>query len=187
MEILESTKTCLDKAIERLEAEGGSAADVVGVGITNQRETTIVWDKHTGKPLHNAIVWLDLRTAELAAELEAAGGQDRFRATCGLPVSTYFSAVKLLWLMRNVPAVAQAIADGRALFGTIDTWLIWNLSGGVDGGVHITDVTNAGRTMLMELASRSWHAPTCEALGIPMGVLPQVRSSRPSNADLAWT
>jgi glycerol kinase len=118
-----------------------------------------VWDKFTGKPLHNAIVWLDLRTAELADELTKAGGQDRFRDICGLPISTYFSAMKFLWLQRHVPEVAQAIAEGRALFGTIDTWLIWNLSGGVDGGTHVTDVTNAGRTMLMDLTTCSWHAP----------------------------
>ena len=129
MTIVENTKTCLDKAVEKLEESGGKAEDVVY--ITNQRETTIVWDKETGKPLHNAVVWLDLRTAELADELKAKyGGQDYFRETCGLPISTYFSAVKLLWLMRNVPAVAEAIANGKALFGTIDTWLIWNLSGG---------------------------------------------------------
>ena len=187
LEILESTNECLDKAVEALEAAGGSAADVVAVGITNQRETTIVWDKFTGKPLHNAVVWLDLRTAELAAELAASGGQDRFRATCGLPISTYFSAVKLLWLMNNVPEVAAAISEGRALFGTIDTWLIWNLSGGVDGGVHVTDVTNAGRTMLMDLAKCEWHEPTCAALGVPIDILPSIKSCSEVYAPLAGT
>jgi glycerol kinase len=178
MEILENTKECLERAVDGLSAAGCSAADVIGIGITNQRETTVVWDRTTGRPLHNAIVWLDLRTAELAAELEAggSGGKDRFRAVCGLPISTYFSSVKLVWLMRHVPAVAAAVVDGRALFGTIDTWLIWHLSGGVDGGVHVTDVTNASRTMLMELSSCSWHAPTCEALGVPMGILPAIKS-----------
>jgi len=187
LEILASTKECLDTAVTNLEAEGGSVADVVGIGITNQRETTIVWDKNTGKPLHNAIVWLDLRTAELAAELEAEGGKDRFRATCGLPISTYFSAVKLLWLMRNVPAVAEAIAAGTALFGTIDTWLIWNLSGGVDGGAHVTDVSNAGRTMLMDLEKCVWHAPTCETLGVPLELLPTIRSNSEVFAHMVGT
>lgn len=121
IEVLENTKTCLDAAVANLAQAGRQAEQVVGVGITNQRETTIVWDKHTGKPLHNAIVWLDLRTAELAAQLEAEGGKDRFRATCGLPISTYFSAVKLLWLIRNKPEVAEAIAKGTALFGTVCT------------------------------------------------------------------
>ena len=187
LEILASTTECLDKAVEALEAGGGSASDVVGIGITNQRETTIVWDKETGKPLHNAIVWLDLRTAELAAELSASGGQDRFRATCGLPVSTYFSAVKLLWLMKNVPEVAQAIEDGRALFGTIETWLIWNLSGGVDGGTHVTDITNAARTMLMELATGTWHEPTCAELGIPTSILPAIKSNSEVYTTMAGT
>ena len=187
LEILASTNECLDAAVEALEAGGGSASDVVGIGITNQRETTIVWDKETGKPLHNAVVWLDLRTAELASELAASGGQDRFRATCGLPVSTYFSAVKLLWLMKNVPEVAKAVEDGRALFGTIDTWLIWNLSGGVDGGTHVTDITNAARTMLMDLATGSWHTPTCNELGIPTSILPEIRSNSEVYASMAGT
>ena len=188
MTIVENTKTCLDKAVEKLEESGGKAEDVVGIGITNQRETTIVWDKETGKPLHNAVVWLDLRTAELADELKAKyGGQDYFRETCGLPISTYFSAVKLLWLMRNVPAVAEAIANDKAMFGTIDTWLIWNLSGGVDGGVHVTDVTNAGRTMLMDLATCKWHEGTCSELGIPMSVLPAIKSCSEVYAKVVGT
>ena len=174
MEILRNTQACLEAAVSAL---GTRVADVAAVGITNQRETTVVWDRTTGRPLHNAIVWLDLRTAELAAELTAEGGQDRFRAVCGLPVSTYFSALKLVWLLRFVPAVVKAVADGHAIFGTIDSWLIWNLSGGTDGGVHVTDVTNASRTMLMDLASCTWHEPTCAALGIPMSLLPSIRSS----------
>jgi glycerol kinase len=154
IEIIDNARACIDAAVAKLPALGYSASDVAAVGITNQRETTLVWDKLTGQPLHNAVVWLDLRTDAIARELAEQGGKDRFRAVTGLPVSTYFSAVKLAWLMRNVPEVSRAVAEGRALFGTIDTWLLWNLSGGHEGGgKHVTDVTNASRTMLMDLAS----------------------------------
>ena len=154
-EILRNTKECLDRACVELESRGraeGVRFEVASVGITNQRETTVVWDARTGKPLHNAIVWLDMRTSELVEEVAAADpalGKDRFRAVTGLPVSTYFSALKLMWLKRHEPKVAFAIGEGRALFGTIDTWLIWNLSGGAggEGTRHVTDVTNASRTM----------------------------------------
>jgi glycerol kinase len=270
------------------QGEGGRfcAADVAGVGITNQRETTVVWDRTTGKPLHNAIVWLDLRTAETVAQFATseAGGQDRFRAVCGLPLSTYFSGVwadaciaasnarqadagtstpkspaasctclgvhlgmKLRWLLDNVAAVKEAAAAGTALFGTIESWLIWNMSGGVEvwapmcewleihwcgvrarrhlsrgraggrmqGGVHVSDVSNASRTMLMvsrlgigpyrlrftyatpvpttkwewkrsaqDLASCTWHPPTCEALGIPLSMLPKIVSNAELYADI---
>jgi len=163
-----------------MRAAGASASDVAAIGITNQRETTVAWDLQTGRPLHNALVWLDLRTAEIAARLEAEGGKDRFRAKTGLPVSTYFSAVKMVWLMENVPAVADAAAEGRCLFGTIDSWILYNMTGGVDsGGVHnhLTDVTNASRTMLMDLKTLNWDKGICEELGIPVHCLPQIRSN----------
>ena len=188
MEIVANTKTCLDSAVTKLEAAGGKASDVAAIGITNQRETTVVWDKETGKPLHNAVVWLDLRTSELCESLtKGPGGQDKFRSVCGLPISTYFSAMKLDWLILNVPSVAKAVASGKALFGTIDTWLIWNLSGGVNGGVHVTDVTNASRTMLMDLATCQWSPATCKALNIPMAVLPTIKSCSEIYCKVAGT
>ena len=194
-EILRNTKECLDRACVELESRGraeGVRFEVASVGITNQRETTVVWDARTGKPLHNAIVWLDMRTSELVEEVAAADpalGKDRFRAVTGLPVSTYFSALKLMWLKRHEPKVAFAIGEGRALFGTIDTWLIWNLSGGAggEGTRHVTDVTNASRTMLMDLATGTWHAPTCAALGIPVAMLPRITSCAEVVATMAGT
>lgn len=180
MEILERVQQCVQGAMEQAAREHVVAAsEVAGVGITNQRETVVVWDRASGRPLHNAVVWHDLRTADVVKELcEAHGGIDAFRATCGLPISTYFSATKLLWLKRHVPEVAAAMADGSAMVGTIDSWLLYNLTGGAKaGGVHVTDVSNASRTMLMELKSGSWHAPTCEAFGIPLGCLPAIRSN----------
>jgi len=134
MVILNTVSTCIEETMKKVEGRF-TAADVAAIGITNQRETTVVWDKNTGLPLHNAIVWLDLRTAETVAKYatEAEGGQDRFRDVCGLPLSTYFSGMKLRWLLDNVPAVAAAAEAGTALFGTVESWLIWNLSGGVEG------------------------------------------------------
>jgi glycerol kinase len=178
LEILHTVTHCIDTVMARGTAAGEfGPGDVAAIGITNQRETTIVWDMETGLPLHNAIVWLDLRTAEIVTKLESEGGTDRFRPVCGLPLSTYFSGVKLRWLLDHVPAVATAAAEGRALFGTVESWLIWNLSGGTAGGVHITDVSNASRTMLMELSSCSWHAPTCAAFRVPEAMLPRIVSN----------
>ena len=186
MVILNTVSTCIEETMKKVEGRF-TAADVAAIGITNQRETTVVWDKNTGLPLHNAIVWLDLRTAETVAKYatEAEGGQDRFRDVCGLPLSTYFSGMKLRWLLDNVPAVSEGAAAGTALFGTIESWLIWNLSGGVEGGVHVSDVSNASRTMLMDLASCSWHAETCEALGIPLAMLPRIVSNSEVYAPLS--
>ena len=178
--ILGTVTTCISETLRKLEAGGSfSRADVAAVGITNQRETTVVWDRRTGAPLYNALVWLDSRAADTVARFaaESEGGKDRFREVCGLPLMPCFSGMKLRWLLDNVPAVAEGAAAGTALFGTVETWLIWNLSGGVEGGVHVSDVSNASRTMLMELASCSWHAPTCEALGIPLSMLPRIVSN----------
>ena len=154
-------------------AEAGLAAsDLAAVGITNQRETTLLWDKATGQPVHNALVWMDTRTEALVSAFEAEGGQDRFRARTGLPLATYFSGLKLRWLLDSVPGARARAEGGELLFGTIDTWLAWNLT-----GRHVTDVTNASRTQLMDLATLDWDADLLAAFGIPRGCLPEIRSS----------
>ncbi|KAI4387075.1 hypothetical protein MLD38_004935 [Melastoma candidum] len=181
MEILESVKVCMAKAIDKATVDGFNVdGGLKAIGLTNQRETTLVWSKSTGAPLHNAIVWMDVRTSAICRKLEKelSGGRTHFVETCGLPISTYFSALKLLWLMENVDPVKEAIAKGDALFGTVDTWLIWNLTGGADGnGVHATDVSNASRTMLMNLKTLEWDRPTLETLGIPAEILPKITSN----------
>ncbi|KAK1395948.1 Glycerol kinase [Heracleum sosnowskyi] len=171
MEILESARTCMTKAIEKATADGHDVEKgLKAIGITNQRETTVIWSKSTGAPLHNAIVWMD----EIG---KREGGRTHFVETCGLPISTYFSALKVLWLFENVEKVKKAVETGDALFGTIDTWLIWNLTGGVDGGLHVTDVSNASRTMLMNLKTLDWDKKALGELGIPSGILPKIVSN----------
>jgi glycerol kinase len=147
------------------------------LGITNQGETTVIWSKSTGKPLVNAIVWQDTRTDQICRELASEEGQDRFRSTTGLPLSTYFSGPKIKWILDNHPQVKNLANQGEALFGNIDTWLIWNLTGGVNGGRHVTDVTNASRTMLMDLKTLDWDPEILSALGIPSQMLPLICSS----------
>jgi glycerol kinase len=160
-----------------LEKASLSASDLAAIGITNQRETTVVWDRSTGEAIHNALVWQDTRTDQLCNELIADGGQDRFREKSGLPVATYFSGPKVRWILDNVDG-AQARADaGELAFGNIDTWCIWNLTGGVDGGQHVTDVTNASRTMLMNLETLDWDDALLNAIGVPRSMLPEIRSS----------
>jgi glycerol kinase len=157
---------------------GVQASDLAAVGITNQRETTVVWEKATGKPVHNAIVWQDTRTDKLCGELEAGGGgQDRFRASTGLPIATYFSGPKVRWILDNVEGTRDKAEAGELLFGNIDTWCIWNLTGGPDGGAHVTDVTNASRTLLMNLETLDWDDANLEAIGVPRAMLPEIRSS----------
>jgi glycerol kinase len=153
-----------------------TAHDIAAVGITNQRETIVVWDKFTGRPLHNAIVWQDTRTMEICQRLGETAGRDRFRAATGLPLATYFSAPKIRWLLENIPAVADAARDGSALCGTIDSWLLWQLTGGAKArpSVHLTDVTNAGRTMLMNLATLDWDDAILAAMQIPRAMLPRI-------------
>jgi glycerol kinase len=148
--------------------------DLAALGITNQRETTIVWDRHTGKPYYNALVWQDTRTDGIVARLSADGGADRFRPQVGLPISTYFSGTKLVWLLENVDGLRAAAKKGDALFGTIDTWLAWNLTG---GKAHVTDVTNAGRTLLMNLHTLDWDDDLLKIMDIPRQMLPQIRPS----------
>jgi glycerol kinase len=154
-----------------------TAKDLAAVGITNQRETTVIWNKNTGQPYHNALVWMDTRNADIVAEMAEEGGQDRFRAQVGLPLATYFSGLKIKWLLDNVPQIRAAADAGEALFGNIDSWLIWNLTGGPNGGRHVTDVTNASRTMLMNLDSLSWNGDIAAEMGIPLTMLPEIKSS----------
>ncbi len=154
LEILGNTRAVIREAIARA---GIGAADLAAVGITNQRETTVLWDRRSGKPLYNALVWQDTRVDTAVAAYAKEGGPDRFRARTGLPLASYFSALKLQWLLNQVPG-ARALAEaGDALFGTIDAWLAWNLTGGARGGLHLTDVTNASRTQLLNLATLDWE------------------------------
>ncbi|CAH1428621.1 unnamed protein product [Lactuca virosa] len=180
MEILESVRICVSKTIDKATANGYNIDNgLKAIGITNQRETTVVWSKSTGIPLYNAIVWMDIRTSSICSELEKklSGGRTHFLETCGLPISTYFSAMKLLWLLENVKRVKEAAEKGDALFGTIDSWLIWNLTGGINNGIHVTDVSNASRTMLMNIKTLNWDKPTLETLKIPSSILPKIISN----------
>ncbi len=156
-----------------------SPESIAACGITNQRETTVIWDRSTGEPVYNAIVWQDTRTDDLAQELarDHPDGVDRYRERTGLPLSTYFSGLKARWILDNVEGVRARAEAGDLMFGTIDTWLAWNMTGGVDGGLHITDVTNASRTLLMDLRTLDWDPEICADLGIPMSMLPEIRSS----------
>ena len=166
-----------DVVKEAMRTTGVRAEDIAAIGVTNQRETTLVWDKLTGKIYYNAIVWQDTRTDKIIQELGKEGGQERFREKVGLPLATYFSGPKIKWILDNVEGVRKAAEEGRAVFGNIDTWLIWNLTGGVDGGKHVTDVTNASRTMLMDLKTLRWDAEMCRIMGIPMQMLPEIQPS----------
>ena len=174
MEIWVTVREVLGEALSRAQL---TRHDIAGVGITNQRETTIIWNKKTGKPVYNALVWQDTRTQDLVAAMEASHGSDHFRAKTGLPLATYFSASKIVWILDNVEGARAAAEAGELAFGTPDTWLLWNLTGGVDGGVHATDVTNASRTLLMDLETCSWDQSLIEAWGIPESLLPDIRSS----------
>ncbi len=174
LEIWSRTQDVVKGAVERA---GITAKELAAVGITNQRETAVIWDRNTGKPYHNALVWQDTRNDRIVAEMSREGGQDRFRAQVGLPLATYFSGLKVKWLLENVPEIRAAAEAGDAIFGNMDTWLLWNLTGGPNGGVHVTDVTNASRTMLMNLDSLSWNEEIAQAMGIPLSMLPEIKSS----------
>lgn len=154
-----------------------SPRDLAAIGITNQRETTVVWNRHTGKPVCNAVVWQDTRVADAVEEFSRDGGQDRFRAKTGLPLATYFSGLKIRWILDHVEGVRQRAAAGEVLFGNIDTHLVWNLTGGPRGGIHITDVSNASRTQLLDLKTLRWDPEILSLFGIPEKMLPQIRSS----------
>jgi glycerol kinase len=174
-------KEIWDRAQEVMDAAmstaGAGADDIAGLGITNQRETAVVWDRNTGEPVFNAIVWQDTRTDKLCAELEGDAGQDRFRLKTGLPIATYFSGPKVRWILDNVDGARERAQSGDLVFGNIDTWCIWNLTGGTDGGLHITDPSNASRTMLMNLATLDWDDELLEAIGVPRSMLPEIRPS----------
>ena len=173
-EVWSRTKEVVDEAVE---SAGASADDVAGVGITNQRETALVWDKTTGEPIMNALVWQDTRTDKLVDEYSKDGGQARFQEQVGLPLATYFSGPKVRWILDNVDGAADRADSGDLLFGNMDTWLIWNLTGGTDGGIHITDVTNASRTMLMDLKTLDWDEKIMDVMGIPRAMLPDIKAS----------
>jgi glycerol kinase len=171
LEIWERTQQVIEGALSKGNV---SAADIAAVGITNQRETTVVWEKSTGKPVYNAIVWQDTRTDTIINKLARSGGQDRFRKKAGLPLATYFSGPKIKWILENVRGAKEKARKGELLFGNIDTWLIWNLTG---CEAHITDVTNASRTLLMNLKTLDWDDDILKTLGIPRAMLPEIRSS----------
>ncbi len=156
-----------------------SSAQIQGLGITNQRETAVVWDRNTGEPVHNAVVWQDTRTQKICDELAAlGGGADRYKDRVGLPLATYFSGPKVRWILDNVDGARERAEKGDLLFGTMDTWVLWNLTGGAQNdGVHVTDVTNASRTMLMDLDTLSWDEEIAGEMGIPVSMLPEIRSS----------
>jgi glycerol kinase len=181
-EIWARSQEVLDEA---LESAGASTDDVAALGITNQRETTVVWDRNTGEPIHNALVWQDTRTDKIVDELSADGGQARFQARVGLPLATYFSGPKVRWILDNVDG-ARAKADaGDLMFGNMDTWCIWNLTGGTNGGLHITDVTNASRTMLMDLKSLQWDEEIAGIIGVPTSMLPEIHASSEVYGEVA--
>jgi glycerol kinase len=162
---------------EAMEAKGLIPSDLAAIGITNQRETTLVWSKTTGKAVYNAIVWQDTRVAETVRKYVAEGGQDRYRAKTGLPMTTYFSGLKIRWILENVPGAREGAESGDLIFGNIDTYVIWNLTGGPEGGVHVTDVTNASRTQLMDLKTLEWDDEILKDFGIPRQMLPKICSS----------
>ena len=171
LEIWERSQEVVREATAKAEAKPG---DIAAVGITNQRETAVVWDKKTGKPLCNAIVWQCTRTDEICNALEKEGGQDRFRKKTGLPIATYFSGPKVKWILDNVSGARAAADKGRALFGTIETWIIWQLTGGTAGGAHVTDVSNASRTLLMDLDTLTWDDEILSIMKIPRHMLPRI-------------
>jgi len=174
MEIWAATQAVIAGALAKTHVD---PKDLAAVGVTNQRETTVVWDKNTGKPVYNAIVWQDTRTDLICNELAKVGGQDRLRAKVGLPLATYFSGPKIKWILDNVPGAREKAEKGELYFGNTDSWIIWNVTGGVKGGVHVTDVTNASRTMLMNLETLEWDEEILKLMGIPRSMLPDIKAS----------
>ena len=174
LEIWDRTQEVTHNALRKA---GLNAAHIAAIGITNQRETTLVWNRRTGKPYYNAIVWQDTRTDEICNQLAQNGGQDRFRARVGLPLAPYFSGPKIQWILENVPGVREAAQKGDAIFGNMDTWIIWNLTGGPQGGVHVTDVTNASRTLMMDLKTLRWDPEILSILSITEIMLPKIQPS----------
>jgi glycerol kinase len=183
LEILRRTEEVIAEALEK---RGLRASDLAAIGITNQRETTVVWSRKTGRPVCNAIVWQDTRVADDVAHFASDGGQDRFRGKTGLPLSTYFSGLKLRWILNHVPMAREKAENGEVLFGNIDTFLVWNLTGGASGGTHVTDVTNASRTQLLNLRTLDWDAELLRAFDVPRAILPEVRSSSEVYGAATW-
>jgi glycerol kinase len=174
-EISANTRDVINQALAKANL---NTSDLAAAGITNQRETAVVWDRNTGEPVYNAIVWQDTRTQAIVEELGAlGGGAERYKAKVGLPLATYFSGPKIRWILDNVEGARQKAENGDLLFGNTDTWTLWNLTGGPNGGLHITDVTNASRTMLMDLDTLSWDPEIAAEMGVPLAMLPQIRSS----------
>jgi len=173
-EIWQNTREVIAEAMAKRNLHPG---DLAAIGITNQRETTVVWNRKTGKPTTNALVWQDTRVAEYVGEMAKAGGQDRFRAKTGLPLSTYFSGLKIRWILEHIKGVRELAEAGEVLFGNIDTFLLWHLTGGPENGVHVTDVTNASRTQLMNLQTLSWDQEMLDVFGVPKAMLPRICSS----------
>jgi glycerol kinase len=180
VEIWERTRQV---SVEAIAKAGVKPGEIAAVGVTNQRETTLIWDRRTGKPFYNAIVWQDTRTKGICDQLAEDGGQDRFRPKVGLPLATYFSGPKIKWMLDNIPGVRQAAKRGDALFGNIDTWIIWWLTGGPEVGAHVTDVSNASRTMLMNLNTLQWDDEILSILDIPRAMLPRIV---PSSDPHTW-
>ena len=174
LEIWQRTQEVIQGALAKFRV---NPDDISSIGITNQRETTLVWDRRTGLPYYNAIVWQDTRTSAICDRLALEGGQNRFKQQTGLMLSTYFAGPKLLWILENVPGVREAALRGDALFGTIDTWLLWNLTGGPNGGIHVPDVTHASRTLLMNLHTLDWDPDILQALSLPSQMLPKILPS----------
>jgi glycerol kinase len=185
VEIMRNTDEVIGAALARANLAAG---DLAAIGITNQRETSILWERKTGRPLCNAVVWMDTRTAALVATYTRDGGQDRFRRKTGLPLTTYFAGLKLRWILDNVAGARGQAEAGEALFGTVDSWLTWNLTGGPNGGVHVMDVTNASRTQLMDLATCEWDADMLSEFQIPRACLPRIVSSSEVYGEMktAW-
>jgi glycerol kinase len=173
-EIWRNTREVIGQALSRADI---TRHDIAAVGITNQRETTVVWERATGKPVYNAIVWQDTRTQSIVDRFAADGGVERFKQKVGLPLSTYFAGTKIVWILENVEGAREKADAGELMFGTTDSWVLWNLTGGVDGGVHVTDVTNASRTLFMDLSTCSWDEEILGILGIPASMLPEIKSS----------
>jgi glycerol kinase len=174
MEIWNNTREAIGQALSKANITRHA---IEAVGITNQRETTVVWNKNTGVPVYNAIVWQDTRTQAIVDRLAADGGVERFKGTVGLPLATYFSGTKIVWVLENVEGARAAADAGDLIFGTTDSWILWNLTGGVDGGVHATDVTNASRTLFMDLSTLEWDDEILAAFNVPKSMLPTIKSS----------
>ncbi|CAH0265305.1 Glycerol kinase [Microbacterium sp. Bi128] len=173
-EIWNNTREVIGSALSKANL---TRHDIAAVGITNQRETAVVWDKTTGEAIYNAIVWQDTRTQPIVDELAKDGGVERFKQKVGLPLATYFSGTKIVWILENVDGAREKAESGDLIFGTTDTWVLWNLTGGIDGGVHATDVTNASRTLFMDLETLQWRDDILADFGVPRSMMPEIRSS----------